>query len=383
MRSWQKKGWTLGLWLALAGAVAAAGTDADGVEPGTIRLGMVNAQTGAAAALGQGMLAGAKAVFDDVNARGGVHGRRIVLRVADDAYEPEQTVEQTLQLVQQDKVLALFGYVGTPTVKAVLPLLADVGVPLVGVFSGSMSLRQPVTPQLFNLRASYDEEADMLMAHLRKQGRPKVAVVYQHDGFGMAVLSAMAQALQRDGQALHASASFQRNTLALKTALATMLEAEPDVIVIAGPYAPAAAFVQQARAKGLKSQFATVSFVGTESLLARLGEAANGMLISQVMPFPMDDDTAVGRSCRDVLKRYAAEVLTYVNFEGCVSAHLMVEGLRRAGPQPTRPALMAALEGMTAHDLGGFAVQFSDRDHQGSDTVFLTQVVNGRITKVH
>ena len=221
-----------------------------------IRLGMVNAQTGPASALGQGMLAGAQAVFKDVNLRGGVHGRQIALQVADDGYEPEQTVEQTLRMVQDNQVLALFGYVGTPTTNAVLPLLAEMKVPLVGVFSGAASLRRPVTRQLFNVRASYEEETEALVAHLIEGGARRVAVVYQNDGFGIAVLTAVQQALRRGALPLHARAAFQRNTVAIKMALLEMLQAQPDTIVLAGPYVPVAAFIQQARALGLPSRFA-------------------------------------------------------------------------------------------------------------------------------
>lgn len=369
----------LAAWLAVAAPTADA---ADGVEPGLVRLGMVNAQTGPASALGQGMLAGAQAVFNEVNARGGVHGRKIVLRVADDAYEPEQTLVQTMAMVQEHQVLALFGFVGTPTTNAILPLLTESGVPLVGVFSGAASLRHPVRPQLFNMRASYDDEAEALIAHLGRTGAIKVAVVYQNDGFGLSVLSAVEKALRRGTLKLHASASFQRNTLAIKSALAAMMEAEPDVVVLAGTYAPVAAFVTQARAKGLKSRFASVSFVGTESLLARLGPEGEGMLISQVMPFPMDDSLAITRDCRARLRGHANEALTYVNFEGCVTAKLMVAGLERAGPQPTRQRLMDALEGLQTLDLGGLRLRLSAADHQASDLVFLTQVRDGRITEV-
>jgi branched-chain amino acid transport system substrate-binding protein len=356
--------------------------DANGVDADSIRLGMVNAQSGPASALGQGMLAGAQAVFKDVNARGGVHGRKIVLRVADDGYEPEQTVEQTLRMVQHEKVFALFGFVGTPTVNAVLPLLGELEVPLVGVFSGANSLRKPVTRQLFNVRASYDDEAEALIAHLIDADVRKVAVVYQNDGFGIAVLSAVDKALKRGGLRLHASASFQRNTVAIRMALGTMLEQQPEAIVLAGPYVPVAAFIQQARAMGLKSRFATVSFVGTESLLARLGDEGQGTLISQVVPLPMDTDLAIAEECRALLKLHAGDALGFVSFEGCISARLLVAALQRAGPQLTRSALISSLETLGPIDLGGLRLHLSAQDHQASNTVFLTEVVDGRIKKL-
>lgn len=365
---------------ALTVAVGLCALPALAVEPEPILLGMVNAQSGPASALGLGMLAGAQAVFTDVNQRGGVHGRKIVLRVADDAYEPEQTLDLTLRMVQDKKVLALFGFVGTPTTHAVLPLLAEMQVPLVGVLSGAASLRRPFTRQLFNVRASYDEEADALVAHLVNSGARKVAVVYQNDGFGMAVLAAVQRALDQAALPLHASAAFQRNTVAIQMALATMQEQAPDTIVLAGPYVPVAAFIEQARALGLKSRFATVSFVGTESLLARLGQ--HEVLISQVMPFLQDSRNRITRDCRDLLWRHAREPLTYVNFEGCVNARTMVAALEHAGQPLTREALVASLEAMRAFDLGGYRLSFSATDHQANRSVFLTQLREGKIIEV-
>jgi branched-chain amino acid transport system substrate-binding protein len=372
-------------YLLVWGFAAAGGPQATAAEANAasdIRIGMVNAQTGPAAALGQGMLAGAQAVFKDVNSRGGVHGHKIVLRVADDAYEPDQTVEQTLKMVQDEDVLALFGFVGTPTTNAVLPLLGELKVPLVGVFSGAQSLRQPVMPQVFNVRASYNDETEALVERLLAGGAKKIAVVYQNDGFGIAVLAGTDRALKRRGLSVHSTGSFQRNTVAIRTALYTMVEQQPDAIVLAGPYVPVAAFVKQARSLGVTAQFASVSFVGTDSLLSRVEGHGQGMLISQVVPFPWDSDVAIARECRDALKRHADEPLGFVNFEGCISARLLVRALELAGPTPTRRSLADSLEAMDAADLGGLPVKLSAQNHQAMDRVFLTQIVDGKITKV-
>jgi branched-chain amino acid transport system substrate-binding protein len=355
---------------------------ATGVTPTDIRIGMVNAQTGPAAALGQGMLAGAQAVFKEVNAKGGVHGRKIWLQVADDAYEPEQTVEQTLKMIQEEQVLALFGYVGTPTVNAVLPLLRDLDVPLVGVFSGALSMRRPIVRQVFNARASYDDETEVLVAQLLKVGMKKIAVIYQNDGFGISVLAGVDRALKKRGLAVSSTGSFQRNTVAIRMALSTTLEEQPDAVLLAGPYVPVAAFIKQAQALRFYPKFATVSFVGTESLLTRLEGSGQGMLISQVVPFPGDNDLAITRDCRNMLKQHANETLGFVNLEGWISARLLVRALEQAGPQLTRQALVSSLESMRSVDLGGLAITLSADDHQATDHVFLTEIVDGKIVKV-
>lgn len=355
----------------------------EGISDSEIRLGMVNVQSGPAAALGKGMLEGANAVFKEVNAKGGVHGRKINLVVADDGYEPDRAVDETLKMIEQQKVFSLFGYVGTPTANAVLPIVKEMGVPLVGAFTGAMSLRAPVTKQMFNVRASYDDESEMLVAHFLEKGAKTVAVFHQDDGFGAAVLSGTDKALKKRSMSVSVKSSFQRNTLAIKTGLAVMLEARPDAIVMVGPYAPLAAFIKEARAAGLKSQLATVSFVGTDNLVAEIGKAGDGVLISQVVPFPADDHFAVARECRDVIHRHGGGAkLGFVNFEGCLTARVMVSALEGAGKDPTRASLVAAMDGMKGVDLGGLTLNLSADNHQAMNQVFLTQVRDGQIAKL-
>lgn len=367
----------LPVWLCLdvASSVLAQSID----SKADIRIGMVNAQTGPVAELGQAMLTGAQAVFNEINAKGGVHGRKIVLQVADDAYEPEQTLEKTQQMVQDEQVLALFGYTGTPTVNAVLPLIDEHDVPLIGVISGSYGLRQPILRRVFNLRASYQDETEAIVARLLEKGAKKVAVVYQNDGFGLAVLSGVDSALLKRGAVVHAAGSFQRNTVAIRMALSTMVEQQPDAIVLAGHYTPVAAFIKQVRATGLRPQFATVSVVGTERLMEQLGVDGQGMLISQVVPLPNESELPIARDCRAALQRQSGKQMTFITFEACISARLLVRALEKAGPKPTRKALVASLESMRSADLGGLPIQLSEDNHQASDLVFLTEILDGKL----
>ena len=359
-----------------------ATAQSDGVSAGEIRIGMVNAQSGPASGLGKGMLQGAQAVFNEVNAKGGVHGRKIQLVVGDDGYEPDKAVDETLKMIEKEKIFSLFGYVGTPTANAVLPIVKEMDVPLVGAFTGAMTLRAPVTKQVFNVRASYDDEAETLVAHFLEKGAKSVAVFYQEDGFGQAVLSGTEKALKKRNLQVAAKGTFQRNTLAIKSGLAAMLDAKPDAVVMVGPYAPLAAFIKEARAAGLKSQLATVSFVGTDNLVAEVGKDGDGVLISQVVPFPEDDSSPLAKDCRDVISRHASAKLGFVNFEGCVTARLLVSALERAGKEPTRASLISALDGMKGHDLGGVSVNLSADNHQAMNQVFLTQIREGRIAKI-
>jgi ABC-type branched-subunit amino acid transport system substrate-binding protein len=354
----------------------------DGVTDTEIRLGMVNVQTGPASALGKGMRAGAEAYFKELNAKGGIHGRQIKLSVADDGYEPNKAVDETLKMIETEKVFALFGYVGTPTANAVIPIVKELNVPLVGLFTGAMTLRQPVTAQIFNVRASYDDEAEALVAHFVAQGAKNVAVFYQDDGFGLAVLAATEKALKKRAMVVAAHGTFERNTVAINTGLAAMLSARPDAIVMVGPYTPLAVFVKAARAAGLKSQLATVSFVGTDKLVSQVGKDGDGVLISQVVPFPYDDVLAVTAECRTIVAKHSSEPFGFVNFEGCLTARVMAAALERGGKAITRAALMQALESMQGVDLGGMSASFSHTNHQAFNQVFLTRIVDGKISKL-
>jgi branched-chain amino acid transport system substrate-binding protein len=354
----------------------------DGLSATEVKIGMVNVQSGPASGLGKGMRSGAEAVFKAANAKGGVHGRKVNMIVGDDGYEPEKAIDETLKMIEQQKVFSLFGYVGTPTANAVLPIVKEMDVPLIGAFTGAMSLRQPVTKQVFNVRASYDDEAETLVAHFLAKGAKTVAVFHQDDGFGAAVLSGTEKALKKRSMVISAKGSFQRNTLAIKTGLAAMLEAKPDAVVMVGPYAPLSAFIKEARAAGLKSQLATVSFVGTDNLVAEVGKDGDGVLISQVVPFPDDNDMPLQRECREALAAHNGEKLGFVNFEGCITAKVMLAALERAGKEPGRDTLLTALQGMQGIDLGGMKLNFGAANHQAFNDVFLTQIQGGKITKL-
>jgi len=371
----------LGIAATLAFGLSTAALAETGISDTEIRVGMVNVQAGPAAALGKGMRAGAEAVFNSVNAKGGVNGRKITLLVADDSYEPDKAIDETLKMIEQQQVFALFGSVGTPTTNAIVPILKEMDVPLVGPFTGSMALRQPVTRQIFNIRASYNDEAEALVAQFIAHGAKSIGVFYQDDAFGLAVLSGTEKAMQKRGLSVAVKSTFPRNTLAVKSGLAAMLEAKPDAIIMVGPYAPIAAFIKEARAANLKSQLATVSFVGTDNLVEQVGKDGDGVIISQVVPLPQDADSAVTRSCKELLAQTGTE-LGFVNLEGCISAKVFVYGLEHAGRDLTRAGLVGALEGMQGVDLGGLAVTLSGTSHQALNQVFLTQVRDGHIAKL-
>jgi branched-chain amino acid transport system substrate-binding protein len=349
-----------------------------GVDAKELRLGMVNAQSGPAAGLGQGILTGAQAYFQRVNAAGGVHGRRLSLVVRDDGYEPERTARLTEELIESRGVFALFGYVGTPTSRAAMPAALAAGVPYLFPYSGARVLREPLHRTVFNVRASYYAETELLAAQITEvlQLR-RVALLMQDDSFGETVKGSLASALGKRGRQVEGEARILRNSLEVTGAVRQLQQVDPEAIFFIGTYKQLAAVIREARAQGMKSQFFSVSFVGTESLIAEAGADAEGVYISQVVPPP--DDTSL-----PLVRDYQADIQGppgYASLEGYIGAAVLVEALRRAGPQPTRAQLVDAMESLDL-DIGGFRVRFDPEDHQGSDRVYLTRIEQGRAVAV-
>jgi branched-chain amino acid transport system substrate-binding protein len=351
-----------------------------GVKDTEILIGQCAALTGPAGGLGTGMNAGLKAAFDEANAKGGIHGRQIRLLADDDGYEPDKCVDCTGKMIEEKGVFALAGYVGTPTGKVAAPMVQEYKVPLVGLFTGAALLREPVQRYVINIRASYDDETEALVEYLtRNRALSKIAVFYQNDSFGLSGLSGVEKALTLRKLALAAKGSFERNTLDVKAGLAAVLTGAPDVVVIVAPYTPTAAFVRAAREAGLKAQFATISFVGTENLIAELGAVSAGMMISQVVPSPTDPALALSRDYRTALKKSAPTASpSYVSFEGYVGGRVLIAALDLVGKDLSREKLIDTFHGMSRLDVGGMVFSFSESNHQGSKAVYLTVVKDGK-----
>ncbi len=369
------------LTLLLAWGIAAH--TAEGVTAKEIVIGQCAALSGPAAGLGTGMRDGLTACFTEVNAAGGIAGHQLRLVSVDDGYEPERCIAGTQQLLDQEHVFALSGYVGTPTTKVAVPIITERKVPLLGAFTGAAVIRHPegtTTPHhyIFNVRASYDDETEALIERLTTDlGAKKVAVLYQNDAFGLAGLGGTERALTKRTLTLVRKASFERNTVAIKKALADIIDSEPDAVVVVAPYKPMAAFLTAARAAGLSARIATISFVGTENLLAEAGAAAEGVVISQVVPSPADTTVPVVAQYRAALAKVPDAKPGYVSLEGYLSGRVLVAALQHSGTEPTRDALVAACEQLHNLDLGGFVVGYDAADHQASDKVFITVIQQG------
>ena len=362
-------------------AVAVAGFNtAQAQSEAKILLGQSAPLTGPAAQLGIQFNAGAKVYFDQVNARGGIGRRLIELVAIDDGYEPDRCAENTAKLIAQDPV-ALFGYIGTPTSLAALPLAIKERVPFEAPFTGAMSLREPLNKVAFHLRASYDDETALIVKQLTNLGLKKIAVFYQNDAYGKAGLSGVTKALAAQGIKPVALATVERNSIDVAAAVKTLVAAAPDAIVQVSAYKSCAAFIRAARAATFGGTFYNVSFVGTQALSDELGKEAAGVVVSQVVPSPTSLTTALGREFTEAVKTYGkGATANYSSLEGYLAARMISEGLRNAAGKISRDSLVSGIEAIGNQSYGGFSVSLSPTDHVASHFVQLTMLSgDGRV----
>ncbi|QFT29297.1 ABC transporter substrate-binding protein [Roseibium porphyridii] len=348
----------------------------DGVSDAKILFGQAAALEGPAGALGTGMKLGIEAAFAEANAAGGVHGRMVELVSMDDGYEPDRSIAAVNKLINDNKVFSLIGPVGTPTSKATQPIATAAKVPFVGPFTGAGFLRDPAHGNIVNVRATYGAETEAWIEHLNGAlGLDKIAILYQDDGFGRVGLAGVQAALEKRGLELVAEGTYQRNTTAVKSALLEIRKAKPQAVVMVGAYKPIAEFIKLAKKVKLDAEFVNISFVGSKALSAELGDAGEGVIISQVVPFPWDVTVPLVKEYQAALKaKDASAEPGFVSLEGYIVGRLAVMGLEKAGKDVTREGFLDAFWSTGAFDLGGVTLTFGADDNQGMDDVFLTTI---------
>jgi len=365
--------------LALMPAVLAHG-QAPGVTGTDITIGSCAALDGPARQLGLQMVMGATMYFDMINEQGGVNGRRIHLQAYDDGYNPDKAGACFARL-QREQVFAGGFFVGTPTAAKYVPLVEEARLPVVGWFTGAELLYQPFHKHVFNIRASYFDETREQVDNLWALGMRKIGIIYPDDAFGAAVLDGVKQALKKHGSALAGQASYVRNTTAVDGAVMTMRGANPEAVVVVGPYAPVAAMVKRAHERGWRPQFLTVSFVGTDDFIREAGDDAEGTIITQVVPpYYLTELPTVALYRKQLQSHGGQNQPGFTSLEGFVDAMVLVEGLKLAGRNITREKLVTALESIHNKDLGlgpKLKLNYGPAMHKGLTNVYPTIVRSG------
>jgi branched-chain amino acid transport system substrate-binding protein len=354
-----------------------------GVTHNEIVIGSSLALGGHASFLGTEYLHGAMCLIKEINSGGGIHHRRIRVIAYDDGYDPPRCVANTKRLIERDKVFCLFCYVGTPTSLKIIDIVEEAKIPLLGLFTGADKLRFPFRHYIFNVRSSYYQETNAVVRYfVEEKGLRRIAVFYQYDDYGFDGLRGTQIALQEYDLSPVATGSFIRGTLDIEDALDKIQASRAQAVIMIGTYDPCAKFIKLAKSKGFNPVFHNVSFVGADKLVQELGDAGEGVLITQVVPPPTERILlpACEQYSRLLTQHYPEDVLNFVSFEGFINARLLIEALRRAGRDITREGFIRALESIKEHYVGiGAVINFGPRDHQGIDDVYLTQVKDGQL----
>lgn len=360
-------------------AVRAQG-DPPGVTDDKITIGSCSALEGPTSFLGMQTQLGALAYFHLVNDQGGVHSRTIELKSLDDGYDPSKA-PACFDRLTKSGVFAMGFFVGTPTAAKYVPMADQEKIPVIGLFTGAEMLYEPLKHDIINVRASYFDETREQVDGLWSRGVRKIAVIYQDDAFGKAVLDGVEHAMQKHEAKPVALGTFARNTVDVAAGIKAVRDAKPEAVIIAGPYAPVAAILKNAHADNWNPLFLTVSFVGTEGLIRAAEKDADGTIITQVVPpYDRTDLTAI-KQYRAALDKYMSNAPpSFVSLEGFVDAMVLVEGLNRAGRDLTREKLIAGIESIHKMDVGlgpKFLLDYGPKDHKGFDSVYPTIVRNG------
>ncbi len=354
-----------------------------GISTDEILIGSSLALGGHASFLGTQYLHGAMCLIQKINDEGGIHRRKIRVITYDDEYDPPRCVANTNRLIHKDKVFCLFCYVGTPTTLKIIDIVEENKIPLLGIFSGADKLRFPFRHYIFNVRSSYYQETNAVVRYfIEEKGLRRIAVFYQYDDYGFDGLKGTQIALQKYNFSPVTTGSYIRGTMDIEEALDKIQASRAQAVIMIGTYSPCAKFIKEARARKYNPLFYNVSFVGADKLVQELGDAGEGILITQVVPPPTERILlpACEQYSRQLARYYPDDRPNFVSFEGFINARVLIEALRRTGRDITREGFIRALESIKEHYVGiGTAISFGPRDHQGIDDVYFTEVRNGQI----
>lgn len=383
-----------------------------------ILIGMSAAFSGPSRDLGFELYNGMNAYFEHVNKKGGVNGKRIELIAYDDGYNPIPAINNTLRLIDKDSVFVLLGYVGTPTVTRVLPLLKlyeDRNVYLFFPFTGAEPQRKPPYDQfVFNLRPSYAQETAGLVQKFIEAGRSKIAVFYQADAYGRSGWDGVRQELKKQGLEIAAEATYRRGdeySSSYEEQVEIIKNSGADAVISIGAYEASAGFVRDAREGGLDVPIANVSFVGSESMLELLlqeGERngkdyTQGLINSEVVPNFLDESIPAVKEYREIMSVYTPKTpptlvfedeldhfpdnkrgkYGFVGFEGFLNAKILTEVLTRLGDYQDKNKISDTVDNISDFDLGlDETASFGPDDNQGLNTVYFNAVQNGRFVPI-
>ena len=336
-----------------------------GAASAQIRIGQTAGFTGTVAASVKEATDGARLYFDAVNARGGVNGQKIELISLDDKFDPALALDNARKLIDQG-VISLFLNRGTPHTQGIMPLLTEAKVPLVGPSTGAMALHAPVHPWLFNVRATYQREAERAVQHLSLVSIQRLAIVQVDDTFGADAAVGVLRGLKNAKLEPVAYEKYDRSKPDFTAVIPKVVAGDPQAVFFIGSGTAVIDGMKALRAAGSRAQMVTLSNNASAGFVKGLGNIAHGTIVSQVLPSERSLGVPIVKEAADLAKAKGIE-LTPAALEGFASAKVLVEGLRRSGPAPTRLSLRNALETLNRFNIGGLEVSYSPTSHSGLD----------------
>ena len=310
---------------------------------------------------------GAMLYIDSINAKGGVHGQKIELTSLDDKFDPKTAAENARKLVEEHEVSALFLTRGTPHTEAMIPLLEKHGVALVGPSTGAMVLHQPVRKYIFNVRATYQREAEKAMTHLASMGITRVALLYADDSFGADGVAGAQKGLSAAKLQPVVLEKFNRAQPDFAPLAAKVSKADAQAVLMVASGSAVVEASAALRAAGSAAQVVTLSNNASGGFIKSLGNNARGVIVTQVYPNERAITYPMVKEAQELAKAKGSAEITPAMLEGYAAAKVLVEGLKRAGPKPTREKIHVALETLRKFDLGGLEVTYGPDDHTGLD----------------
>jgi ABC-type branched-subunit amino acid transport system substrate-binding protein len=344
-----------------------------GVTDSTILIGQTVGLTGTVAAPVKELNEGANAYFNLVNKQGGVHGRKIEMRMLDDKFDPALTLANAETLIKKDQVFALFGGRGTPHTQGILQLLEANNVPLVAPSTGAAVFHEPVRRLLFNIRAKYQDEVIRAVEHFDTIGVKSISILHVDDAFGQDGLAGFKKAMEARKLTPVAITKFARVNPDYKATATEVIKPNPGALIIVSSAKNTVEVIKAIRAQGGHMLIMTMSNNSSDAFVKDLGPAGYGVIVSQITPAPHLLTTPLGQEFHSATKNTKV-TMSYAAMEGFVNAKVFVEGLRRAGRNLTREGFIHAMESMQRVDFGGLMVTYGPHDHTGSEFVELTMI---------
>ncbi len=364
---------TAALWT-FAWLLAAGGAHAQGVTKTGILIGQSSPFSGSNKELGDDIREGLQAYFKQVNDAGGINGRSLELVALDDANDAKRAGENARILIEERGVLALIGYASATLSLPALPFVEKNKIAFVGPFTGAEPMRS-FRRNVYNIRASYADELEKIVDFYTTTGMKKFSIIHYDDAIGKENLTAVETALNRRGLKPVSIGTLKRNQTDLGAAVSDVVKASPDVVIATTLYKTTGDFVKAARKAGSSTQFASTSFVGASALASELGDQGTGVVVAQVVP-------PYSRASVQIVREYQAAIekslgkkdYSFTSLESYIGARVLAEAIRRSGANPTREGVMKALDSIQNFNVGGYVVDFSPTNHNGSKFVELTAI---------